>query len=160
PKTRYKEDREPNTKGKLKGYSGSQPRTVILSSPARNTCHKAATTLLKPPLEGTCRKIRSPPLFTDMQDAAETLNSIHRKHTGKQGAEIRHHTSDVGERRDPTPPSSPPTPPPIHALKKQINHLRSIQEQPTWSLNRESIERRENKSEDRRPRSRRKTSPA
>ncbi|CAF1712038.1 unnamed protein product [Brassica oleracea var. botrytis] len=29
-----------------------------------------------------------------MQDAAETLNSIHRKHTGKQGAEIRHHTSD------------------------------------------------------------------
>ncbi|WZZ47326.1 hypothetical protein YC2023_043585 [Brassica napus] len=67
---------------------------VLRSSPARNTCHKAATTLLKPPLEGTCRKIRSPPLFTDMQDAAETLNSIHRKHTGKQGAEIRHHTSD------------------------------------------------------------------
>ncbi|CAN6910578.1 unnamed protein product [Brassica oleracea] len=37
--------------------------------------------LSKPPLEGTCHKIRSPPFFTDMQDAADTLNDIHRKHT-------------------------------------------------------------------------------
>ncbi|CAF2116120.1 unnamed protein product, partial [Brassica napus] len=35
--------------------------------------------LSKPSLEDTCRKIRSPPLFPDMQDAADTLNGIHRK---------------------------------------------------------------------------------
>ncbi|KAL0679952.1 hypothetical protein Bca4012_007933 [Brassica carinata] len=55
-----------------------------------DTCHKAATTLLKPPLEGMCRKIRSPPLFTDMQDAADTLNGIHRK------TRCRDQTSRIG----------------------------------------------------------------
>ncbi|KAH0900532.1 hypothetical protein HID58_040035 [Brassica napus] len=53
--------------------------------------------LSKPPLEGTCHKIRLPPLFTDMQDSADTLNDIHRKHTGKQDAEIGHHASDGEE---------------------------------------------------------------
>ncbi|KAH0937842.1 hypothetical protein HID58_005303 [Brassica napus] len=51
--------------------------------------------LSKPSLEGTCRKIRSPPLFPDMQDAVDTENGIHRKTHRKQDAEI------VGKRRDP-----------------------------------------------------------